>query len=70
MAEQFFNVTYSIMLYGAVVIVGVLAAAIMIVNPKRKRASTAIAVILEGLLVFWVVDVILMLISAGIRLIV
>ena len=70
MAEQFFNVTYSIMLYGAVVIVGVLAAAIMIVNPKRKRASTAIAVILEGLLVFWAVNVFLVLISAGIRLIV
>ena len=70
MAEQFFNVTYSIMLYGAVVIVGVLAAAIMIVNPKRKRASTAIAVILEGLLVFWAVNVFLVLISAGVRLIV
>lgn len=70
MAEQFFNVTYSIMLHGAVVIVGVLAAAIMIVNPKRKRASTAIAVILEGLLVFWAVNVFLVLISAGIRLIV
>lgn len=70
MAEQFFNVTHLIMLYGAVVIVGILTIAILIVNPKRPRASTFIAVILESLLIFWSVDVFLMLLAAGIRLMV
>ena len=71
MAEQFFNVTYSIMLYGAAAILGLVAIAFVVIDPwKRLKMSEALAITIGMLLVFWVVDVILVLISAGVRLIV
>ena len=71
MAEKFFDVTYSIMLYGAVAIIALLAIAFVVIDPwKRLKMSEALAITIGMLLVFWVVDVILVLISAGIRLIV